>query len=352
MSILFGILRAKSRSDTSQKLCDRTRVWRILATIACAFALSWTMPASAACSFKSGGFTTDTIDMGNITVASNVAIGSVIASRQLPFSNLGGISFTCGPYLTTNVNFFMSGADTSGIYPTNIPGIGIRIYVWANQAYYDTPTSPALIPNSWSFYYTINGAYGTGYLQLQVDLVATGPIGSGNTLSYGVAPWMTVTSSDGQGLTLANLNVTAAISHRSCSVTTSSVTVNLPTAFVGNLNTGSTGATPFNLGLNCAAGTKVNVTLTDASDISNTSTILSAAPGSTSGGIGLQILSGSTPVAYGPDSATVGNTNQWLAGTATGGPTNIPLTVQYVRTSGELSAGAIKGLATFTMSYQ
>jgi type 1 fimbria pilin len=61
---------------------------------------------------------------------------------------------------------------------------------------------------------------------------------------------------------------------------------------------------------------------------------------------------GSTPVAYGPDSAVVGNMNQWSVGTSTTGAMSIPLTVRYVRTAGAVTLGTVKGSATFTMSYQ
>jgi type 1 fimbria pilin len=122
--------------------------------------------------------------------------------------------------------------------------------------------------------------------------------------------------------------------------------------FPGNFNTGPVGATPFKIGLNCVKGTNVNLTLTDASNVSNRSTMLSLSPDSTGGGVGLQILNGSEPVAFGPDSTDIGNTNQWSAGTASGGITDIPLTVRYVRTASPLMPGTVKGLATFTMSYQ
>ncbi|MFM0044572.1 fimbrial protein [Paraburkholderia sediminicola] len=146
----------------------------------------------------------------------------------------------------------------------------------------------------------------------------------------------------------------AVVAASTCSVTSTSVAVTLPQAYTGRLPTAgaTTGATPFNLALDCSPGTRVNVTLTDASNASNTSTTLSLAPGSTATGIGLQVLNGSTPIAYGPDSAAAGNQNQWLAGTAAGGSMTIPLTAQYVRTPGTVAPGTVKGLATFTMSYQ
>lgn len=356
MNRLFNIPHAKARNKTVRVIGPYTRVMRVLAIVTCAAGISVAAPAHADCSFSSGSFQTGNVNMGNIMVPANVAVGSVIATKQMSFNSVfGQEGFKCGSNIDTALSFAMSGAATSGVYPTNISGIGIRIYAWSSTAYFTSPTTPTLTPNSWTFNYPLyTGSYGSEYLQLKVDLVATGPIDAGTSaLSYNVAPWMSVATVDGTSrMSIANLSVTAQMTTRSCSVTTSSVAVTLPPAFLGNLNTGKTGATPFNLGLTCSAGAKVNVTLTDSSDISNTSTTLNLAPGSTAAGIGLQILNGSTPIAYGPDSPTAGNTNQWSAGTATGGAMNIPLTVQYIRTTGTLAGGTIKGLATFTMSYQ
>jgi type 1 fimbria pilin len=67
---------------------------------------------------------------------------------------------------------------------------------------------------------------------------------------------------------------------------------------------------------------------------------------------GLQLLNGSTPIAYVPDSASAGNQNQWFAGTASGSSMTIPLTVQHVRTDDALTPGTVRGLATFTMAYE
>jgi hypothetical protein len=72
------------------------------------------------------------------------------------------------------------------------------------------------------------------------------------------------------------------------------------------------------LDLNCTAGLKVGVTLTDATNPSNTSTTLNLSPDSTATGVGLQILKGSTPIAYGADSPAANNLNQWSAGTLRG----------------------------------
>lgn len=359
MNNLFGNLCANARFVTFRDLGNRGRVRRILTLVACMLGMCMTVSSHAACSFLDGSLTTGNINMGSIAVPANVQVGTVIATKKGSYDSLvAHQGITCGDNVASTMSFSMSGSGTSSIYPTNIPGIGIRIYVWSSGAYYSMPTSPTLTPNSWGFQWlTAGGSYGTGSMQLQVDLVATAQIGlSGtNALSYNVSPWLTARANDGSGqMTVSNLAVTATVTTRTCSVTTTSVDVPLPQAYAGKLSTtGSTaGATPFNLGINCSQGTNVMVTLTDASDVSNRSNTLGLAPGSSAAGVGLQILKGSTPISYGPDSAAAGNTNQWSAGTAAGGPMTIPLTAQYVRTPGTLTPGTVKGTATFTMSYQ
>ncbi|WP_408296525.1 hypothetical protein [Paraburkholderia sediminicola] len=220
--------------------------------------------------------------MGSIMVRPNTPVGTVLATKQLTSDSvIGQMSFTCGQSVTSTISLAMSESGASGLYPTNIPGIGIRIYDWSSQGYYNSPKTPTLAPNSWTFFYSSSGAYGFGYQRFQFDLVVTGPldISATNALSYNVAPWISVAANDGSGqMVIANLALTATVTTPTGTVSTPSVSVTLPTVAVGSLNSGSAGATSFRLGLNCTKGTNVNVTLTDASDISNTSTTLSLSP--------------------------------------------------------------------------
>ncbi|WP_080414796.1 fimbrial protein [Burkholderia ubonensis] len=139
---------------------------------------------------------------------------------------------------------------------------------------------------------------------------------------------------------------------QSCNVTTSLVNVRLPPVNAGQLN--SIGATAgdmgFNIGLKCYSSAFLYVTLTDLTAPGNTSNQLTLAPASTAKGVKLRILRNGSPVGYGPDSRVAGNPNQWYVGRAST-TTNIPLSAQYIAT-GPVSAGTVKGVATFTMSYQ
>ncbi|MFM0076898.1 fimbrial protein [Paraburkholderia sediminicola] len=278
----------------------------------------------------------------------DIPVGTVLQSA----SANGKISYNVTCPVTRTVT--VTGTPVPGMtdtYQTNVPGVGVHFYVtagWSGANYISVPSTEALAASS----------NGPTDFYTRADLVVTGPVGNGTLTTL---PSMTlnytgtcITDSAYNSPHSQSLNAGTTIAGRTCSVTTSSVSVMLPQAYTGRLSTtgATTGATPFNLALDCSQGTKVNVTLTDASNASNTSTTLSLAPGSTATGIGLQVLNGSTPIAYGPDSAAAGNQNQWLAGTAAGGPMTIPLTAQYVRTPGTVAPGTVKGLATFTMSYQ
>jgi type 1 fimbria pilin len=311
-------------------------IQRILALIMCVLGMCMTLQANATCSFANGSFTTGAVNFGNVSVPQNAPVGTTIASIPSTYYKTffgGDVNFFCGSNVTMAISLLMSGTGNSGVYPTNIPGIGIRIDFKGAGVQPASATLPLTYNQTPS---TLPGA-ATTYIQLSPKLVVTGPIGLSvtNQLSYNVGPFLLAQATDGSGqLAVSNLTVTATLASRSCSVTTPSVAQSLPTVSPGSLNSGSSGATSFSLGVNCASGVKVYVTLTDASNVSNTSTTLGLTPGSTATGIGLQILTGSTLIAYGPDSAIAGNLNQWLAGTSAGGPMNIPLIVRYARTTG------------------
>ncbi|WP_349606712.1 MULTISPECIES: fimbrial protein [Cupriavidus] len=140
-----------------------------------------------------------------------------------------------------------------------------------------------------------------------------------------------------------------------CTVTNPVINVVMPAIksnALGGIN-GTSAVQPFAINLDCPlAGPKVYVTLTDATTPGNTGSTLSLANGSTATGVGLQVLSGSTVVSYGPDSAVAGNLNQWQAGTSAGTAMSIPLGVRYIQTASSMGAGLVKGAATFTISYR
>ncbi|EAV2407991.1 type 1 fimbrial protein [Salmonella enterica] len=143
---------------------------------------------------------------------------------------------------------------------------------------------------------------------------------------------------------------------KTCSLSQRNYTVQLATVYkkqfqsVGSEVPGGN----LNLQLKCQDGIDVHTTLTDATDPSNQSPVLSLDQASSARGIGLKIYKDGQPEAlrFGPDSPVKGNTNQWRFSTYRGDPAPaVSLKVNYIRT-GELRTGSVQAVSTITFSYQ
>ncbi|HEX3838194.1 MAG TPA: fimbrial protein [Steroidobacteraceae bacterium] len=295
---------------------------------------------------------------GPYSVPRDAAVGSQVA-HALAAATATGI--TCALIETATVNGTEISAG-SGVYQTSVSGIGVSFYV-VNGG------SQTLITSTSGGYTSGTiGAPGNGALPgIQANLIVTGQVVSGYSLSG--LPTVTVTFtptgacswSTGIANTLATNANNSAVVPITCIVTTPSVSVNLPVISLDALSAvGKTGGdTRFPIGLSCASGATVYITLSDVTTPANASALLTLAPSSTAQGIKLRILNSAGPIDFGPDSAAPGTTHQWLLG-ASSSIAGIPLTVQYYRDdtnpagtgSSVLSAGSVHAQATFTMSYQ
>ncbi|WP_323120878.1 fimbrial protein [Burkholderia alba] len=276
----------------------------------------------------------------------DVTVGSVIQQNQPVGINYGmrvsGVYCPIRKTVTINGSLVPGMTDT---YQTNVPGIGVRFFTTAgwNGSWEQAPGSSTYYPPS---------SYAATAWYTSAALVVTGQVGSGRLTSL---PSMTIALSGSCFPTVTRTQTIAAgsvIVPTTCTVTTPSIAVTLPNVKAGDFSgVGSTkGDTGLRIGLSCRAGADVNVTLTDATDPGNTSNLLTLASGSTARGVKLRVLYNGSPVAYGPDSAVAGNLNQWRVGPSSS-VTSVPLTAQYIATDTVLP-GIVKGIATFTMSYQ
>ena len=295
---------------------------------------------------------------GPYSVPRDSAVGSQVASSE---ASATASRITCALIETASVNGTEIAAG-SGIYQTSVSGIGVSFYV-VNGSVQTLITSA-------------NGGYTSGTLSppgsgplpgIQANLVVTGQVVSGYSLSSLPSVTVTFTPTGSCGFTSGIVNTLATSASMSavvpitCTVTTPSVSVSLPTVSLGALSAvGATaGDTSFPIGLACASGANVYITLSDATTPDNTSTLLTLAANSTAQGIKLRILNSAGPVAFGPDSAAAGTTHQWFIGPSSS-VYGVPLTVQYYRddtnpsgtASATLCAGSVHAQATFTMSYQ
>jgi len=248
------------------------------------------------------------------------------------------------------------------VYPTSIAGLGIR-YTMITPDGCDSNNatlSNSRIDISCFASGPSGGVYTYITISVRPSFVVTGTVRPGAS-SLSTVPTIKFTyfikdvSGSWPKSPLYTGAATGTLSTATCSVQTAANAVTLPTvstrSFSGGVGTFS-GRQTFNLGFSCASGAQVSIVITDAVDPSNRSNVLTLAPDSTAKGIGVQILRDPTTlVSFGPDAAGPGVVNQWLIGASPSGLLQLPLIAQYIRT-GDVQAGSIKALATFTMSYQ
>jgi type 1 fimbria pilin len=311
-------------------------------------ALQCTITGSAAISF------------GTLTVPRDTPVGAAIGPLQSSTvavncpSNPGTVPpYNNGWYIQYYPQ--LTGSPVSGVWNTGIAGIGIRVI----DVTYGNKVLSTLNLGGWGDFGTpiTNTTAFSGSFTFTYQLVKTAAqVTTGGALnipqlftlvSHNIPA--NITSATQATISVNNTSIVAT----TCTVTTPSVNVALPSVNASALSpVGTTsGNTGLSIGLSCQAGANVYVTLTDASSPGNTTSNLTLASGSTATGVSLRVLNSSgAPVSYGPDSAVAGNPNQWLVG-ASASTTRIPLTAQYIST-GTVGPGTVKGIATFTMSYQ
>lgn len=303
---------------------------------------------------------TSSIGFNAVSVGRDTPAGTPIsdirsASNMVncPVSNTGNPN-TSGFYLQ-----LFSGLQVSSVVPdvweTGTPGIGVRVIsvdfgnkvVSINNPGGYTDFGPVRVSQFSPYVATLRFTY---------QLIKTGQAsGNGqvsvaqmyNLQSHNIA--RDAKSGPRAPMALAPTSYTA----RSCTITTPNISVSLPNVSASALrSTGvSAGRTPFSIGLQCQGVGSVYITLTDATTPANRTDLLTLTGDSTAGGVGIRIRnSSSTAVSFGPDSPVAGNTNQWLVGPSDT-TTSIPLSAEYVST-GSVTPGTVRALATFTMSYQ
>jgi type 1 fimbria pilin len=309
--------------------------------------------------------TNKTLNAGSLSVPQNASTGATVTTLAAdPFQP--SCVFTAGSTSTSAILYVDLSTPAAlapgftDVYQTNIAGLGIRYTFNSTSCAANNVTLPnGTVRLSCPFSGPIST---TMYADIAVtsSLVITGPIGAGaSTLStVPVVSIVYVTSESpsrwGKG-PLYTGSATGTLIKATCSVTQPAVSVLLPTADTRAFSAGvGAVAAPqgFSLSFSCTTGAKVLMTLTDNVNPANRTSTLGLTTDSTAKGIGVQILnSAGTPILFGADSATPGNANQWLIGNSPNGALVVPFSARYIST-GAVSPGTVKALATFTMSYQ
>ncbi|RFU48728.1 fimbrial protein [Paraburkholderia sp. DHOC27] len=359
----FRSVTARTRHDGL--VCWLTRVFLRYALVLFGGLMSLSAHAKIECYSLSGY--NQVLAVGSISVPANATVGTVVTtlapitySEQCRFVN--GSPNPTETTGTNTANFSTTSPLGFGtdVYQTAVPGLGIRYIFNSSQCSATNVTmtnGTAAVPCV--FNGPVGGAFMPASMTVTAQLVVTGHIQGGiSTLNTAPEVMITFVNSDsptawGQGW-LYTGNATGTITQATCSVNQQGVAVSLPGVGTGALSSGvgaTAGATSFSLSFSCSPGAKVYITLTDNVNPANQSNTLKLTADSTAQGVGVQVLNSGSPVSFGPDSSTVGNKNQWLIGSSPSGPLQVPLVARYIST-GKVSAGTVRALATFTMAYQ
>lgn len=275
---------------------------------------------------------------GTIAAPRDSAPGKVLATFSYSHAAVAGQVASCGAgtfqqgwgMLTTP----HGAADSNGVFPTNVAGIGVLI----------TTAGGAKIPVS----QTLTGPYGlydTGYpsVSLVYKIVVTGPVSAGTITAadlpsvhyyYDSVTWFPLTPTGSMTVTVS-----------SCQ--TPDVTVSLgPHRLSEMTGPGTfTSATGFSAGMN-SIRYEIDAVTTVLAGTGNSVVTLDS--GSSATGIGLQLLDGNgNPLALGTKVPFSGSYSS-----STGGSYTIPLKARYYQTGPTTGAGTANTEMAFLMTYQ
>ncbi|MHA7680308.1 fimbrial protein [Cupriavidus sp. PET2-C1] len=280
----------------------------------------------------------------------NVPDGTVIFSRSGQATGKGSW-ISCPGNLGTGSYEGKGPVGAFSTYATSVNGIGVRIKGGVNVDQW-WPQKSSWEKNRIEF------GGGGGFT---VELVKTGRITAAGLLTGEIG---TTTLVDQQNQVIRRIFITGSLPIRptvpTCRVTTPSVTVPLGSLSIYTLTAvgPKTESRPFEIRLQCSGGsqgtaTRMYMTMTDASEPSNRSTLLSLSSKSKATGIGIQILrANDSLVWFGADSSQSNNQNQWFIGEYGNTAVTIPLKARYYQTAAHVTPGVVDALATFTMNYQ
>lgn len=362
-------------------------IWRRLGflTVALAVLVGWVPRALAAptnCTSAGG-----TLTLPAVTLPQNPAVGSTLLSTPATVT----VIFNCSnlPYSQPQApNYYedsatiqagnLAPADATDnpnagngiMFATNLAGLAVQLTAdpvqasdraWIRGGPGSTRgfepgvvTAPSsdwqCIQRYWWGCAQYGGIYnGSVSETFKAQLVVTGPVTTGtlnainlmqfNWYVYGVGP------SQGYFATLT-LNSTT-VKSPACSVVVDPTVVQLPTVLASSF-TGpgtTTGQTPFNVRLNCQAGSKLSITLATANQQSGSTSVIAPAAGNGyASNVGVQILDGNgNPITFGKAISE---------GITSNGTMNLPFNARYYQTAAGVAAGNVTATATYTLTYQ
>ncbi|ENE1421911.1 fimbrial protein [Salmonella enterica] len=273
--------------------------------------------------------------------------GKVLSNQSVAMPSITG-SVTCNngnqATIHNQASMYPNKSVLTGVYKTSVQGIGIKAVLnpggnadiwWENQ----DKTS------SWSAF----GTQSVTFTLVRTDEpLTTGTIQPGlivtktlvNPVTGSVYPFITFT-----------LNTPIVIKATACNVNTPSVSVPLGDVLISRFTgPGTTLASKnFNIQIDCDVNTPVKASLSGIQNaetaVNSVLALTNAGSGSTATGVGVQVVSGGTPISLNSTSLT-------RLATGSGGLQNITLSARYYQTLSRVTTGEANATATLILTYQ
>lgn len=266
--------------------------------------------------------------------------------------------------------YYSDGKHQYSVYRVpGVPGIGYAFGLKDNNDSVDyNPVDGQGDPTAGTIVYpqkgsTVNKNVNRVSLKAKIVFVVTGEhLVSG---SYHIPPLVIAKTwseyggrHNGNEQSVVTLNSTELnIKARACTVNTKSLTFNMGDVLIRDLD--KIGATSKliskQISLQCDKNIHLYAGMTDQTDQSNTSSVLSLTKESTGSGVGIQFFFNNdpTPISFGPDISSKGQPNQreLYITTMDNEFYSLDLKSNYIRTGG-LKPGSANGIASVTFSYQ
>lgn len=318
-----------------------------VALLLSALSYVWTQSASADCTPLNGWQNkVFNITIPAIVIPRDAPIGTTLFSQTVNFPREAVVT-NCPNGVHALYGLFDSWVpDSSGVAPTNVPGIGIRIADISNAqvvSYYRSRNNLESSRGIYSFHEQDRYQWSADGFSIQ--LLKTGPTSTGS-LSTGIIA----------GLLLKNLYYMAAIqivnggsfSTSGCTINTKSLTV--PLGSVKRSEFGGVGSTTktsiFNISVDCSESTNITMTLNATADSSTAPGVIAIDPSAgstTASGVGIQLLRNN-------NSVVIGSPFYIGRASVTGG-NRIEMGARYYQTKSTITAGQANATATFTLTY-
>lgn len=293
----------------------------------------------------------------SFTLARDFKPGTAITSVfSVPQGPLASVRCDAAGMSLLKLETTMEESSYPGIYKTNVPGIGIKIWEdWSNTSFSTVNVTLSKDLQYW-YNWRTSLAMDNAILYIKFQFYAIGPISAGNVQLEipTVSAWANTTVSEVGAVNYGLLNITGGfpVTVRSCK--TPDISVNLGKHSNSDFPAvnSTSAATPFNFVINdCDPSmNSVSYTFAPATGISINGSgayeSLTLDSASSASGVGIQVL-------YNNDTLVPFNSKITYTGynKTTGGSYTIPMKARYIRT-GAVTAGTANSAVEFIMTYE